>query len=307
MRRPDLRLVAVILALVSAAACVGVAADHETFADEAYADGRFADALVEYELAVQADGSSARLRRKAAAAAGRAGDLPTAVRHFAALAEHGNDDERAEAVDGLVRTAQLAIDRNERAAFLAAIDAMREHAPELGWAGLAPQVLETLGGAPDGADAGALLVHAAAGAGDARGQDSLMLAYGRLLHRAGRCGDAAVVYESLVRRERAPGVTQEARAALVSCTLYLGRSALEAGQPTEARDWFELAARRAGETTEGRVAYLGLGDVRFALGDALGAIEAYEQARAGLAPGDSVYQLVVERLNRIVTPPSAVP
>jgi tetratricopeptide (TPR) repeat protein len=286
---------------------VGAAANHEIIADEAYAEGRFPEALVEYELALQGDASSARLRRKAAAAALRAGDLVTASRHYGALAEVGGTNERAEAIDALARLTRLAAERGERAAFLAAIDMLRDRAPELGWAGLAQQVLETLGEVPEGEDAGPLLIHAAASAGDARGQDSLMLAYGRLLHRSGRCDQATVVYESLVRRERAAGVTAEARDGLITCTLALGRRALDAGQPTAAREWFEVAASRAGESTAGRIAYLGLGDVRFALGDPLGAIEAYEQARAGLVPGDSVYQLVVERLDLIVAPPSEIP
>jgi hypothetical protein len=42
-----------------------------------------------------------------------------------------------------------------------------------------------------------------------------------------------------------------------------------------------------------------LGDVRFALGDLLGAREAYEQARAGAFPGDSIYAIVAQRLNLI--------
>jgi hypothetical protein len=134
-----------------------------------------------------------------------------------------------------------------------------------------------------------------------------MLEYGRILQRTGRCADAAVVFESLVRREREPAVTETARSGLVTCALQLGRAALDAGQPTGAEQWFELAASRAGESSSGRVAYLGLGDVRFAMGDVLGAIEAYEQARAGASPGDSLYNIVARRLNVIASPPSAIP
>jgi tetratricopeptide (TPR) repeat protein len=301
------RSAAILCGILSVGGCVGAAADHEIIADEAYADGRFADALVEYQLAVQGNGASVRLHRKAAAAAIRAGDLIAAVHQYAEAADDGNSDERDEAIDGLVRVARTAVDRGEGAAFLAALEVLRDRAPEIGWAGLAPQALETLEHAPDGDEGRELVLHAAAGAGDARGQDSLMLVFGRMLHRAGRCADAAPVYESLVRRDRDPAVTEAARESLVSCTLHLGRAALDAGQPTAARTWFELAASRAGESTSGRIAYLGLGDVRFALGDALGAIEAYEQARAGLVPGDSVYQLVVERLDLIVAPLQATP
>jgi hypothetical protein len=129
-----------------------------------------------------------------------------------------------------------------------------------------------------------------------------MFAYATLLRRLGRCEEAIPVLESLVRRQRDLDVTAGARAGLVSCALALGRRALDDGQPTVAEGWYELAATRGGATPETRAAYLGLGDVRFALNDLTGAIEAYEQARAGLEPGDSLYAIVGERLNRIASP-----
>jgi tetratricopeptide (TPR) repeat protein len=304
--RSALSITAALVAL-ALQGCVGAAAEHEAFADEAYAQGRFGDALVEYRLALVGNESNAGVHRKAAAAAFRAGDLISAAEEYEAFGLAAGADVRDEAADGLVRVARAAIDRGERPALAAALGGLERVAPEAVLGGFAPEAVAVLGNLPQGEEALTVLLHAAAGAPDARIQDSLMLAYGRVLDRMGKCEEATVVYESLVRRERAPRVTETARSGLVLCALRLGRTALDNGQPTNAAPWFELAATRAGDSPEGRVAYLGLGDVRFALGDALGAIEAYEQARAGSVPGDSIYALVAQRLNLIASPPSQIP
>ncbi len=288
------------------AGCVGAAADHEAFADEAYAEGRYGDALVEYRLAIDGNEADAELRHKAGAAALRAGDLIAAAREFAASGLAADAEQRGEATDGLIRVARSAIERGERPALEAALEGLDKIAPEAVLSGFAPEAVTTLGELPQGAEGLTVLLHAAAEAPDARVQDSLMLVYGRRLQRSGRCEDAVSVFESLVFRERARSVAGAARTGLVTCALQLGRAALDAGRPTAAETWFETAASRAGDSPAGRVAYLGLGDVRFALGDVLGAIEAYEQARAGTYPGDSVYTIVANRLNRIARPPSEI-
>ena len=286
--------------------CVGAAAEHESIADQAYAQGRFGDALVEYRLALLGNESNAGVHRKAAAAAFREGDLLSAAEEYEAFGLASDGDGRNDAADGLVRVARAAIERGERPALAAALGGLERVAPEAVLGGFAPEAVAVLGNLPQGEEALTVLLHAAAGAPDARIQDSLMLVYGRVLDRMGNCVGASVVYESLVRRERAPSVAATARSGLVNCALRLGRAALDRGQPTSAAPWFELAASRAGDEPEGRVAYLGLGDVRFALGDVLGAIDAYEQARAGTIPGDSIYALVAQRLNRIASPPSQI-
>lgn len=304
MRSRNAFLLVVATAGLALAGCAGAAGEHEAFADQAYAEGRFADALIEYRLALAGNEQNAELHLKTAAAAFRAGDLAAAAEQYEAFGLAAGADRRSEAADGLVRVARAAIDRGERPALAAALAGLEHVAPATVMGTFAPEAVSVLGTLPQGEEALAVLLHAAAGAPDARVQDSLMLAYGRVLDRTGKCQDAVVVYESLVRRERSPQASQAARSALVSCALRLGRRALDDGQPTAAEPWFALAASQAGDTPEGRVAYLGLGDVRFALGDALGAIEAYEQARAGTVPGDSIYALVAQRLNVIASPPS---
>ncbi len=276
------------------------------FADQAYAEGRYGDALVEYRLAIDGNEAAAELRLKAGAAALRAGDLVAAAEEFTASGLAADAERRGEATDGLIRVARSAIERRERPALVAALDGLDKVAPEAVLSGFAPEAVTTLGELPQGAEGLTVLLHAAAEAPDARVQDSLMLVYGRMLQRSGRCADAVTVFESLVFRERARSIAGTARSGLVTCALRLGRAALDAGRPTGAETWFEMAASRAGDSPTGRVAYLGLGDVRFALGDVLGAIEAYEQARAGARPGDSLYTIVADRLNRIARPPSEI-
>ncbi|KPK00145.1 MAG: hypothetical protein AMS20_15335 [Gemmatimonas sp. SG8_28] len=296
-----------LVAAASAAGCGDGSSAHELFADDAYAEGRYGDALQEYRLALAGNESDAGLHLKAASAALRAGDLVTAAAEFTSMGLAAEGSRREIAAEGLMRVARAAVERDERAALAAALQGLERIAPEAVLSGLAAEAVSALGELAQGEDALTVLLYAAAAAPDTREQDSLMLEYGRVLQRTARCDDAAVVFESIVRRERAATVTETARSGLVTCALRLGRAALDAGQPTAAERWFELAASRAGESPAGRVAYLGLGDVRFALGDVLGAIEAYEQARAGASPGDSLYNLVARRLNLIASPPSANP
>ncbi len=297
----------VLIAGAATTACVGSAADHESVGDEAYAEARFADALVEYRLAISGGGDNPALRAKAGAAGLRAGDLIAAAEEFRAYGASGGEERASEAADGLVRVANAAIQQGDRAGLAAALEALQETAPGRVLGSFAPEAVAVLGDLPRGQEALTILLYAAAGAPDARIQDSLMYAYGSVLRRMGRCEDAVKVYESLVRRERDLRVADAARNDLVSCALRMGRSALDNGMPTSAETWFRLAATQGGNSNDARMAYLGLGDVRFALGDVLGAIEAYEQARAGRGPGDAIHGLVAERLNLIARPPSQPP
>ncbi len=283
-------------------ACVGAAAEHESIADEAYADGRYADALVEYRLAFVGGSPTVDLRRKAAAAALKAGALEDAAAEFAALGAEGSESAADEAADGLVRVAHAAIGRGDQVALAAALGGLQTVAPGRALGAFAGEMAATAGDVARTPEALRVLIYAAAAAPNARSQDSVMYTYGSVLRRLGRCQAASDVFESLVRRQRDPMITRDARWGLVRCALAIGQRALDGGQPSLAEQWFERAATSGGNTPETRSAYLGLGDVRFALGDVRGAIEAYERARVGLRPGDSVYAIVSERLNRIAAP-----
>ncbi len=292
-------------AVLLVSACIGQAADHETIADRAYAEGRYGDALVEYRLALSSRAPNATLRAKAAAAALHVGDLEAAAHEYVALAREGGESRAGEAADGLVRVANVAIEAGNQTALAQVLDGLQAVAPGRALGDFARQLAASLGSVSGSLEALTVLTFAAAGAPDARTQDSLMYAYGTTLRRLGRCQDATPVFESLLRRQRDRQVAEQSRDGLVRCALQLGRRAVDAGQPRAAERWFELAATRGGESPATRAAYIGLGDVRFALGDPIGAIEAYEQARAGLAPGDSLYAMVSERLNRLGRPDGA--
>ena len=282
--------------------CVGAAANHERIADEAYADGRYGDALLEYRLALSAEGDNAGTHAKAGAAALRAGELEPAAAEFVALARAGGEPQAELAADGLVRVANAAIERGNQLALAAAVEGLQTVAPGRALGTFAGQVAAVLGDVAQTPEALNVLMYAAAAAPDAQSQDSLMFAYGTLLRRLGRCQKAALVLESLVRRQRDDAVVRGARTGFVQCALRIGRAALDRGQPSVAEEWFQLAATRGGRGADPRAADLGLGDVRFARGDVMGAIEAFEQARAGLRPGDAMYQRVAERLNRLARP-----
>lgn len=288
---------ATALGVVVVLGCGGAAANHETLGDRAYADRRHGDALVEYRLALVRRTPNAGLRAKAGAAALEVGDLRAAAEEYVALAEEGGEGRRAEAADGLVRVANAALRERDQAALAAALEGLRRIAPQRAVGSFAHQLVRATGTVPRSPEGLTLLQYAAAGAPDARTQDSLMFAYGELLRRLDRCPEATPVFESLVRRQREPAVLRQAQGGVALCALALGRRALDAGQPAAAEEWFRRAAQGGGDAPAARAAYVGLGDVRFAQGDYVGAAEAYERARAGLTPGDSLYAIATERLN----------
>lgn len=294
-------------AVLLAAACVGAAADYEILGDRAYAGGRYADALVEYRLALVRRAPDPDLRAKAALAALRSGDLEAAAAEHVALAEEGGAPRTEEAADGLARVADRASAEGDQPALAAALDGLRRVAPGRALGSFARHLAGGLGNLARSPEALSVLAYAAAGAPDARLQDSLMFAYGVVLRRLARCEEAIPVFESLLRRQRAPVVVADARDDLARCAVALGQAALDAGQPRRAEEWFQRAVQGGSDAPEARLAYVGLGDVRYAQGDFLGAIEAYEQARAGGSPRDSVARIVAERLNRIARVGTDIP
>jgi tetratricopeptide (TPR) repeat protein len=293
------RLRVIGLFVLAGGACVSIAVDHEELGDRAYVSGAYGGALTEYRLALlQQTAPNARLRAKAAAAALHAGDLEGAAREYLALARA--DGQRIdEAADGLDRVAQAAAASGHQAALRAAVAGVRELAKDRPPSALAGQAVQ---GGADGARAAELLAVlpvAAAGAPDARLQDSLMFAYASVLARAGRCEAALAVYEAVARRQRIPVLLSDAEAGAAACALRLGQAALDGGRPDRAETWFQRAASRADDSPVGRAAYLGIGDVRFARGDYIGAVEAYQRVLGAGERGDSLAAAARERLNRI--------
>jgi tetratricopeptide (TPR) repeat protein len=134
-----------------------------------------------------------------------------------------------------------------------------------------------------------------------------MFAYAGVLARLGRCEPAVSLFEAVTRRQRVPAIGAEAEAGAASCALRLGQAALAGGNADRAENWFLRAVSQADDTPAGRAAYLGLGDVRYARGDLVGAVEAYQRALGAGAPGDSLAAVARERLNRIGDAGTAFP
>jgi tetratricopeptide (TPR) repeat protein len=293
--------------LLVGAACSGRAADHEKLGDRAYVAGAWGDALTEYRLALlQVQTPSARLRAKAGAAAFHVGDLSDAAEEYLALAR-ADGGRAGEAADGLERVALAASQAGDRPALRVALAGVRELASDRMAGGLGAQLAGMAADAGRPADAVAVLPFAAAGASDARQQDSLMYRYAQALTRVGRCQAAVPVYEGVARRQRAPSLMAAAAEGAGGCALRLGRGALDGNRFDEAETWFRRAVSQADDTAVGRAAYVGLGDVMLARGDIRGAAEAYQRALADAAPGDSIGEQARQRLNRIGSAGTAFP
>jgi len=286
------------LALLVAAGCTRSAADHEELGDRAYAAGAYRDALAEYQLGLKAQPGNADLQAKAAAAALHTGDYAIAVAAYRALAQR--DRSRAgEAADGLERVARAALAANDRAAVVSALAALRAVAPErpLGrYARLAALDATDRG---DSAAALAILPSAVATAGDPRTADSLLYLYGMAAARVRDCTTAVAAFEGVIRRQRESAVQDAAREGISLCALIEGQRLLEAGKPADAENWFRRATAPGAPPEVTRGAFLGLGDVRLAQGDVPGALESYQQALVGGAPGDTITQRAQAKINAL--------
>lgn len=284
--------------VVATLACTRSAADHEELGDRAYAAGAYRDALAEYQLGLKANPGSAALHAKTAAAALHTEHYALAAAEYRALAEE--DRSRAEeAADGLERVVRAALTVNDRTAVALALAGLRQIAPGRPLGRYARLVALEAAERGDTADALALLPTAVAAAPDARTADSLLFLYGMTAVRVRDCRTAVAVFEGVIRRQREPAVTDGAREGLGLCALVEGQRALEQGKPADAEGWFRRATAPGSPLDVARAAYLGLGDVRLARGDIVGALESYQQAMAGGMPGDTLMQRAQEKINAL--------
>ena len=294
---------------VSVPGCTRTAANHQDLGDRAYAAGVYRDALAEYQLGLKADPGSGPLHAKAAAAAGHLGDHALAIAEYRALA--AEDRSRSEeAADGLERILRAALSANERGAVAAAVHALREIAPGRPLGRYARLVAVDAVERGDPQDALALLPTAIAAASDGRAADSLLYLYGMAAVRTKACSTAVPAFEAVLRRQRESAVQDGAREGIGQCALVEGQTALERGEPATAEDWFRRATAPGAAVDVTRAAFLGLGDVRLALGDMAGAMESYQQALVGGVPGDTIAQRAREKLNalgRAEQPSNVVP
>jgi tetratricopeptide (TPR) repeat protein len=287
---------ALLLALAGCAA----GPDHEGLGDRRYAERAFVDALAEYRLAMQQRHPDYELRAKYAQAALRSGALEEAVGAYRDLAraEPGSVDEAA---DGLMRAAELAIGARDMTALSDAVVALREIAPHRDVGALA--VALGVGSSVLVArrpEAIGLLLAAAAAAPTAAGADSFLVAYADAGARLGRCDAAARVYQGVLRRAPLPAMARAARGGLAGCALDDGKLLLSAGSLHDAEARFRQAVAIGEPDSIVRLAWLLIGDARWADGDTVVALDAYQHAAAGAAEGDPVAARATDQMNRLL-------
>ena len=287
MRRPGY-----LLALVALAGCLGAGADHERLGDEAVGRGDAAQAMAEYQAALGSRGSAQLFAKLGGAAlrAHRYREAATAYRDLVA-----DDPSRLdEAATGLELAAEGAEHANDAAGLAAAVTTLRDVAPDRLVARHA-LALVRMGGL-SAAEQVAVLPFALAAAPDAGVTDSLLVAFGAALRDGNVCEEAMRAFEAARRRTRDRRLADLARGGIGACGLALGEAAIAARDPFTADHWLSLAASADSTGPDGRRARLGLGDLRRAQGDLLGAAMAY-QAVLSVSSTDSLGNLARERLD----------
>jgi tetratricopeptide (TPR) repeat protein len=290
-----------LVVLLPAAAC-RAGADHERMGDRRYAEGRYVDALAEYRLAMRQRGTTPERQSKLALAALHAGALEEAARTFRDLARR---DAAAgpEAVEGLMRTARAALASNDVEALREALAAIREIAPARPLAGLGAAA-QLVASPEAGAVSREVLLTAAAAAGNRAAADSLLLRYGAMDASAGRCDLASLTFESVLRRTPPAPLALEARAGLAGCTLDVGRRLLGVGQLEEAEAAFRQAVELGVPDSVVRMAWVLIGDTRWAAGDTTGALAAYSAAMEGGDSDDPIVRRADEQRRRLLGNPT---
>ncbi|MGH7733592.1 MAG: hypothetical protein ACREOE_07840, partial [Gemmatimonadales bacterium] len=128
---------------------------------------------------------------------------------------------------------------------------------------------------------------------------SVLTAYGEALAATTACDQAMRAFQAVERRSHDAGLRARADSGIATCGQQLGQQALTVNQPWVAEKWF-LAVLAADSTgVSGRRARLGLGDLRLAEGDILGAALAYQQVVATGASGDSLGTIASRKLNAL--------
>jgi tetratricopeptide (TPR) repeat protein len=291
--------------LATAAACTLLAAgcvrgtDHERLGDRRYAERSWPDALAEYRLAIRRSPATSQLRAKLAMAALHAQALGDAVQAWRDLGK-ADPGARDEAAEGLMRTARAAIEARDVAAVRASVDGLREIAPgrlvELG-SGL----LAVLDDPPRPEDADLALAAAAASQGAQA--DSLVAAWADASSRFGRCDLASRAYDALRRRNRTPAITRSARRGLAGCQVESGRAALAAGQLDQAEEKFRAAIEIGVPDSTVRLAWLLIGDARWAAGDTATAVDSYRKAMIGGDDDNPVVRRARDQIQKLTGTP----
>ena len=288
-----------VLLLVALAGCSSAAADHERLGDRAYREGRWVAAVAEFRAAAKGRGG-ARLYAKLGSAALHDRDPATAITAFSAL-QAADASRAAEAAVGLERAADLAAAGGaaQSSNLAAAVRELRRLAPgrPLGRFAIAST------GGLDPTEALGALPAALAAASEARGVDSLLVAYGEAQRVTTACEAATHTYGTVLRRTRDPGLRATAALGIGACALRLGLDALAGKQAEAAERWLQAAVSAAPATPFGWRAAIGLGDARVTQGDVLGAALAYQSVLSAGSVPDSLAKLASEKLNALSAAP----
>jgi tetratricopeptide (TPR) repeat protein len=273
-----------------------VRSDHERLGDRRYAEGAWVDALAEYRLATHQRRPSLELRAKLGAAALRAGALSEAVAAWKELAA-ADPSSAGEAVDGLVRTARAAAAARDVQALRLAAEALLALAPRRRGDALGPSLVAALEAEGVVLPTDLLLVAAAQAPAIA---DSLVAVWAENAAREGRCPEAGAAWAGLIRRGGGPVLERRARAGMASCRLDEGRALLADGKLEEAELALSEATLTGAPDSLARLAWVLIGDARWAAGDSALAAEAYRKAIEGGAEDDPSVLRAQEQLQRLL-------
>ena len=299
MKRVGGSFLSALWALAALAAGCTAGPDHERLGDRRYAEHAYVDALAEYRLALRQHRPGGELRAKFAQAALRSGSLSDAVIAYRDLArsEPGDLDEAA---DGLTRTARLAVGARDMGALTDAMVALHDVAPQrpVGALVVALGASSTaLAKRPEAMD---VLLEAAAATTNAAAADSFLAAYADVNARLGRCDVASRTYDGVLRRDPPPALARSAQGGLAGCAVADGRLSLGAGALQDAEAQFQRAIAIGQPDSIVRLAWLLMGDARWADADTARALDAYRRAAAGGGEQDPVVLRATAQLDRLL-------
>jgi tetratricopeptide (TPR) repeat protein len=281
--------------LVLCVAACGGAGDRERLGDRAYGEGRYAQALLEYQQVLAGD-PDARIWAKAGAAALRTSNLEVASDAYLRLA--AEDPTRAEeAAEGLEAVARAAERTGDSKRLQAAVVGMGAIAPDRSTGRYALELIRRPGA--EATDLVAVLPGAIAVAPDPETVDSLLIVYGNALRETSGCAEALGAYQAGLRRTKQASLRGRAEEGVAACSLWMGLRSEAMGEADNAALWFAAAIRIDSSTTVGRRALVGYGDARVRLGDTLGGALAFRSIVSDGIQSDSIQLMALDRLENL--------
>jgi tetratricopeptide (TPR) repeat protein len=273
----------------------GPAGDHERRGDQAYGQGRYAEALAEYRTAVTRD-PDARVWAKTGAAALHLGNLDVATDAYLRLAaeDPSRAEEAAEGLDAVARAADRAGDGKRLETALIGLGMI---APNRSLGRYALAAVRRSGA--DENNLLSVLPAAIAAAPDAETVDSLLTVYASALKETSGCDQALPLFQAAARRTHAATIRNRAEDGMAGCSLVMGLRAEAASNSEDAALWFAAAIRVDSSTAVGRRALVGYGDARLRMGDTIAGALAFQAVAADEVQSDSTTQMARDRLEEL--------